>query len=178
MLVVGGGGGGGGGNGVSLWKTVRKRWDCFSRFVIFKVDDGVSVKFWLDPWCGEVTIRDWFSKLYRIASNADASMPDLLTFGGTSFHWYVSFIHAIQDWELESITLFMGWIYSGDIRHGEVDSMCWNPSSCKLFEVKSYYKITLFMGCIYSGDIRHGEADSMCWNPSSSLLRFVSFFGQ
>jgi hypothetical protein len=72
--------------GISLWKTIRKGWDCFSHFVNFKVGDGSSLKFWFDPWCGEVSLRDRFPELYRIASNADASVHDLLTFDGTRCH--------------------------------------------------------------------------------------------
>ncbi len=33
----------------------------------------------------------------------------------------------------------MDLIYSGVVRQGEADVMCWNPSSHKLFEVKSFY---------------------------------------
>ncbi len=59
-----------------------------------------------------------FPELYRIASNLDA-----LTLTGTSFHWDILFIRLIQDWELESIALFMDLIYSGVVSHGEADAM-------------------------------------------------------
>ena len=35
----------------------------------------------------------------------------------------------------------MDLIYSGAIRQGEVDDMCCNSSSRKLFEVNSFYKV-------------------------------------
>jgi hypothetical protein len=101
--------------GLSLWKIIRKVWGHFSQLISFKVGDGSSLKFWLDSWCGEISLRDQFPELHRIASHPDALVQDLLTFDGTNFHWAVSFLLAVQDWELESVTLFMELIYSGDL---------------------------------------------------------------
>ena len=36
---------------------------------------------------------------------------------------------------------FFELLYSQQIRHGEVDKICWIPLKRKNFEVKSYYKI-------------------------------------
>jgi hypothetical protein len=49
------------------------------------------LRFWLDTWCGETSLRDQFPKLYRIVSHPDASVQDLLSYDGTRFHWDVNF---------------------------------------------------------------------------------------
>jgi hypothetical protein len=81
--------------GVCLWKTIRKGWNHFSQFVSFKVGDGASLKFWMDPWCGEGSLREKYPKLYWIMINTYASVNDLLVLDGTSFHWEVHFIRSV-----------------------------------------------------------------------------------
>ncbi len=46
------------------WKTIRNGWDRFSQFVCYKVGDGSSIKFWINPWCGETSLRVRFPELY------------------------------------------------------------------------------------------------------------------
>lgn len=82
-----------------------------------------------------------FPELYRIARNKDASVRDLLSLSGTSLNLDVCFIREAQDWEVESIIVFMDLLYSVDIRHDAADALCWHPSSPKLFKVKSLYKV-------------------------------------
>ena len=66
-------------NGVCLWKRIRKGCDTFYHFVNFKVGDDSSIKFWRDPWCGVLPLKDNFPELYGFACNRDASVADLLS---------------------------------------------------------------------------------------------------
>ena len=46
--------------GVGLWKYIRKGWEEFYSFIIFKVGDGSCIKFWHDPWCEEFPLESGF----------------------------------------------------------------------------------------------------------------------
>jgi hypothetical protein len=70
-------------------------------------------------------------------------VKDLLIFDGTSFQWDVSFIRLVQDWELESIVVFMEVIYSVVPSQVGKDTICWEPSFQRVFTVNSFYKVLL-----------------------------------
>uniref|UniRef100_A0A2N9I5S7 Reverse transcriptase zinc-binding domain-containing protein n=1 Tax=Fagus sylvatica TaxID=28930 RepID=A0A2N9I5S7_FAGSY len=103
--------------------------------------NGAFLSFWQDHWCGDTPLMVRFPKLYRLASHPEASVQDLMIFDGTNHHWDVNFIQLVHDWELESIADFLDVIYSVVPRQGEIDNICWNPSSNKVFSVNSYYKV-------------------------------------
>jgi hypothetical protein len=45
---------------VSLWKHIRNGWQRFSKFLKYEVGSGSHTHFWLDLWCGEVTLKEAF----------------------------------------------------------------------------------------------------------------------
>ena len=55
-------------------------------------------------------------------------------------HWEVNFNWVVQDWEIESVPSFLEFLYSVPIRRHEEDSVSWQPSPSKGFQVKLYYK--------------------------------------
>lgn len=46
--------------GMSLWKTIRKGWNRFTRWVNFRVGDGSYLMFWQDQWCCGTLLRESF----------------------------------------------------------------------------------------------------------------------
>ena len=50
--------------GASLWKHIRSGWSNFSRFIKFEVGNGLCIKFWQDPWCGDLILKEAFPKLF------------------------------------------------------------------------------------------------------------------
>lgn len=62
--------------------------------------DGSSVRFWHDSWCGELPLKEISPELYAISRNRDASVIELLSFLGDSYHLNVNFNRLVQDWEL------------------------------------------------------------------------------
>jgi hypothetical protein len=124
--------------GTSLWKTIWKGWHWFAENVSFKVGNGALLSFWQDHWCGDTPLMVRFPKLYRLASHPGASVQDLMIFDGTSHHWDVSFIRLLHDWEMESVAEFLDVIYSAVPCEGEIDTICWNSSSNRVFSVNSY----------------------------------------
>ena len=127
-------------NRVCLWKRIRKGCNTFYHFFNFKVGDDSSIKFWHDPWCGGLPLKDNFPELYGFACNRDASVADLLSLLEDSYHWNVSFVKPAQDWELELVASFIDLIYSGLRRKNVVDELCWIPPSKQTFDVRSFYR--------------------------------------
>uniref|UniRef100_A0A2N9HVB8 N-acyl-aliphatic-L-amino acid amidohydrolase n=1 Tax=Fagus sylvatica TaxID=28930 RepID=A0A2N9HVB8_FAGSY len=126
--------------GKSVWKSIRKGWPNFAANVNFRMGNGAHLKFWQHQWCGEIPLRLRFPELFQIASNPEASVKELARFDGTSFHWNVSFIRLVHDWELESVADFMDVLYSVIPTQEAIDTICWKLTLQKVFSVNSYYK--------------------------------------
>jgi hypothetical protein len=94
-------------HGVSLWKTIRKEWDNFAKYVNFEVRDGTKIKFWSDIWCGSCSLKDEYPDLFRIAQDKEALVVDHMRFQNGAVSWVLNFTRPSQDWELESIASFM-----------------------------------------------------------------------
>ena len=50
--------------GVSLWIYVIWEWASFPQFIQYEVGDGSRVKFWLDSWCGDKSLKEAFPMLF------------------------------------------------------------------------------------------------------------------
>ena len=130
-------------HGEGLWKHIRKGWPQFADHVYFRVGDGAHIKFWQHQWCGETPLQRRFPELYKLASNREASVKDLVLYDGTNFHWNVSFTCLVQDWELESVTEFLDVIYTVAPTQGVLDTICWKHVVHKEFSVNSFYQCLL-----------------------------------
>lgn len=63
-------------------------------------------------WCGDYTLKKAFLKLYCISRNKEFSIAEVMHFPNQMLHWDILFSRAIQDWELEPLSVFMDLIYS------------------------------------------------------------------
>ena len=50
------------------------------------MEDGSSIKLGHDPWRGGPPLQEIFPELYGIARYRDASMAELISFSGDSYH--------------------------------------------------------------------------------------------
>ena len=57
-----------------------------------------------------------FQKLYCISRTKDSSIADVLCWFGGRIHWDAKFRRSPQDWEQESVDLFMDMVYSSTVR--------------------------------------------------------------
>jgi hypothetical protein len=78
-----------------------------------------------------------------LARAPKATVADHLCFLGSMRHWDIAFCRRVHDWELETVASFMDLLYSCPICQGNLDSLCWRPSSQKIFQVRSYYSVLL-----------------------------------
>ncbi|KAL7606993.1 hypothetical protein Lser_V15G19826 [Lactuca serriola] len=68
-----------------VWMGIVKSfWDLHNRGIIpfdsvcRKVGDGGNTKFWVDNWCGSISLRARFPRLFDVARNKDAYVKDYL----------------------------------------------------------------------------------------------------
>ncbi len=65
-------------------------------------------------------------------------MDNLLSSNGV-IQWNVSFVKAVQDWEVDLEFAFFGVLYSFRWRQDSEDCFRWTPSKRKRFEVRSFF---------------------------------------
>lgn len=87
---------------------------------------------------GIVPSKD-FPKLYSISWQKESAVTDVISFSDGRLHWDVQVFRLVQDWELESLALFMDMIYSTSVRGNCLDKSCWKPVKSREFEVCGYY---------------------------------------
>ena len=82
-------------------------------------------------------------------------------------HWDILFSTAIQDWELEPLTVFMDLIYSMSHTGEGHDKLCWKSAKTKGCKVREYYfSLSLTPSILFQ------------WNPvwCSKIPPRVAFF--
>ena len=64
-------------------------------------------------------------------------MAELASFSEDSYSWNISFIHPVQDQELELVTSFMDLIYSVALGRNGADKLCWklSPWGCSKLDL-------------------------------------------
>jgi hypothetical protein len=75
--------------GVGVWKFIRRGYETFSKFVKYEVGNGSNVSFWLDVWCGDVTLKISYPDLFSIACSKDAWVADNMQVREGNIHWNV-----------------------------------------------------------------------------------------
>ena len=103
--------------------------------------DITSTKFWLDIWRGETAHKESFPDLYRLAQNNEATVAEHLQVRDGSIHWELNSSQAIQDWKLESLSIFLDLLYSSKVDGVGMDKLCWRPSTHNEFKVRLYYRV-------------------------------------
>ncbi|WKA03180.1 hypothetical protein VitviT2T_021306 [Vitis vinifera] len=126
--------------GMGLWKDIRKGWEEFFLRTRIHIGNGRRTKFWWDMWVGDSKLKDLFPLLFRIATNNSAIVADL--WGrqeGGGGGWEVHFRRPFQDWELEEVNRFLGYISAVRVQEGE-DFLVWKIERKGTFKVNSYYR--------------------------------------
>ncbi|KAL6328063.1 hypothetical protein AAG906_033334 [Vitis piasezkii] len=67
----------------------------------FKVGKGTRIRFWKDPWCGDVELSRRFPQLFVAAAQRNATMGDMWDQNSGQGGWNLRFIRGFNDWELD-----------------------------------------------------------------------------
>lgn len=63
---------------MALWRGITNGWEDFVKNTRMLVGDGSIVKLWEHVWCGDVSLREAFPNIYRLACDKDALVGDYL----------------------------------------------------------------------------------------------------
>jgi hypothetical protein len=69
-------------------------------------------------WCGNSSLKEAFPGLFSIASNKEASIADNIDLSSGSRQWNVSFLHSLNDWEVDDLVSFHSLLYSHNLDGG------------------------------------------------------------
>lgn len=127
--------------GVSLWRSISKGWNVFSKQIRFVVGTGSRVRVWLDWWCDDKPLCLAFPLFYSLSWSKEALVADFLVEASGNFVWNVQFSRSANDWEVEEFSAFFSLLYGKVLRRGEADKMKWLGSKVGVFSVKSMYTI-------------------------------------
>ena len=67
-----------GSHGCGLWKGILAVWETFLQNVAFWVGHGNRVRFWLDRWCGDRTLKEEYPALCVCVSFLEATIDSIL----------------------------------------------------------------------------------------------------
>ena len=59
-------------HGCGLWRSIHERWESFSKYLSFIVDEGTRIRFWHDRWIRDFTLKDRYPELYVYSVAKDA----------------------------------------------------------------------------------------------------------
>jgi hypothetical protein len=110
---------------VVVWKCIRRGQDAFAHHVRYEVGDGSKVLFWHGVWCGDLSLKTLFSKLFTIACGKDAWVEENMQVQNSTILWNILFSRPVYDWEVEVISRFFELLYSFKVRYEGDDKICW-----------------------------------------------------
>ncbi|RVW31409.1 LINE-1 reverse transcriptase-like [Vitis vinifera] len=121
--------------GVGVWKEILKEADWCWENMIFKVGKGTKIRFWKDPWCGDVELARRFPQLFNVAAQKSATMGDLWDQNSGQGGWNLRFIRGFNDWELTLVDELLQILRSQRITLEE-DLALWKGGKNGKFDVK------------------------------------------
>ncbi|RVW20280.1 putative ribonuclease H protein [Vitis vinifera] len=128
--------------GVGVWKEIMKEADwCWDK-MNFKVGKGTKIRFWKDPWCGEVELARRFPQLFNVAAQRSATVGELWDHNSDLGSWNLRFSRGFNDWELNMVDELLQILRSQRITLEE-DLALWKGGKNGKFEVKEAYELLI-----------------------------------
>ncbi|RVW75000.1 LINE-1 reverse transcriptase-like [Vitis vinifera] len=128
--------------GVGVWKEIMKEADWCWDNMNFKVGKGTKIRFWKDPWCGEVELARRFPQLFNVAAQRSATVGELWDHNSDLGSWNLRFSRGFNDWELNMVDELLQILRSQRITLEE-DLALWKGGKNGKFEVKEAYELLI-----------------------------------
>lgn len=74
-----------------IWKHIVQVGPLFYPHTYFSIDNERNIRFWKDLWWGDITLERAYPHLFRIASNKNAMVTDILSFNVNGLPWNLLF---------------------------------------------------------------------------------------
>ena len=128
-------------HGYGLQRSINEGWESFSKYLSFVVGEGTRIRFWLDRWIGDDTLKNLYPDLYVCSAVKDAYISEVLWMpeGGTVRVWNLRFYRAFEDWELAASYSLLQLIQTRIPRGDRRDTLCWRLKGDGNFDTQSYY---------------------------------------
>ncbi|XP_028114676.1 uncharacterized protein LOC114312615 [Camellia sinensis] len=135
-----------------------------------KVGNGHRVKFWVDKWCENISLKDDFPLLYRLVVNKGESFSAMMERKVVTGDWLFQFRKERYDWESVEVTRLIGFLEVCPVLWSLLeDTLVWEASKTRRFTVESVYKF------LEGGFGRYSRTSKRVW--VKYIPPRVQFFG-
>lgn len=132
--------------------------------------NGHRVKFWVDKWCENVSLKDEFPLLYRLVVNKGEAFSTMMKRKVDTGEWLFQSRRELYDWESVEATRLIGFLEVHPVlRSSSEDTLVWEASKSGRFTVESVYK---FLACGFGSYSRTSKRVWVKYIPPR-----VQFFG-
>lgn len=82
-------------HGCGLWKLIMRGKVDFWKFIRFSLSSGFDISFWEDLWIGDLSLKEGFNSLFRLARNPRVSVGN--SFDSMHEVWSPSLCRNVND---------------------------------------------------------------------------------
>lgn len=99
------------------------------------VGDGTRIRFWLDPWVGELPLHVMFPRIFALTIDRTVCVSDVGSFTQGKWIWNIAFRRPCFDWEVDIQQEFMATINAMVPGAGR-DGLVWMGDASGKFSVR------------------------------------------
>ncbi|XP_028099375.1 uncharacterized protein LOC114298914 [Camellia sinensis] len=110
-----------------------------------QVGDGNRIKFWLDRWCGNSSLKSTFPLLFNLSIDKEGSLQQFMARKTSPNNWNFPLRRVLFTWELDEEANLLGLLSSApSLSLGRADHFIWATASATsgVFSVSSLYSAT------------------------------------
>ncbi|XP_026410423.1 uncharacterized protein LOC113305622 [Papaver somniferum] len=140
--------------GRSVCRSIMKFKSSVLKFVKFKVNNGISVRFWDDNWIYDSPIKTCYPNLFALSRAKHISVSEMCVTDGPSYVWNLHTPTRLNDVARFEYNLLITDLASFKFTNDTTDELQWTLTKGKVFTVKSAYeKISMEDGLIQQSSI-------------------------
>lgn len=75
-----------------------------------KVGTGGRIRFWSNPWCGNVCLKEEFPRLFSLSSQKEGLLKEFVEVSGATKNWSFTFKRSLFVWERNELLRLYGFV--------------------------------------------------------------------